>query len=154
MNLSRRDLVVIALGLVLLAIAVVRLAVPDRSRLRPLSVEAIDIATEEIAAHATLERLAVWTPPEDVYVVGWGPRVHARGSKASLMLFLQDRKIMLFDYTEDGQSARNEYVAPGTGFRVAKGEAVTLRYRINNGGPAGPTHGAMALIYFVPVEGN
>jgi len=154
MNLSRRDLLIVALGIVLLAIAVVRLAIPDRSRLRPLSVEAIEIASEEVASHATLERTAIWTPPEDVYVVGWGPRVHARGSGGTLMLFLHDRKIMLFDYTEDGQSARNEYVAPGTGFRVAKGEGVALRYRLNNGGPAGPTHGALALIYFVPVQGN
>jgi len=154
MNLSRRDLAVTALGLVLLAVAVVRLAVPDRSRLRPLSVEAIKIESEEVASHATAERTATWMPPEDVYVVGWGPRVHARGSRGSLMLFLQDRRILLFDYTEDGQSARNEYVAPGTGFRVAKGEALTLRFRLNNAGPAGPTQGATALIYFVPVAGN
>lgn len=152
--MKRHEIAVVVASTLLLAVAIVRIAIPDRSRLRSLSVEAINIPNEEVGSHATLERTMTWTPPDDVYVVGWGPRVHARGSSASLMLYLKERKIMLFDYIEDGQSARNEYAAPGTGFLVSKGETVTLRYRLNNGGPAGPSLGATALVYFVPVAGN
>ena len=39
-------------------------------------------------------------------------------------------------------------------YRFKPGQALTLRYRLVNMGPAGETKGAGALVYFVPVEGN
>ena len=152
--MKRHELAILLGVAFLLAIGVVRLAVPDRSRLRALSVEAIQIPSEPIAHGQSIERSIDWTPPADVYIVGWGPRVHARGSSATLMLYLKSRKTMLFDYQEDGRSSRNEYTAPGTGFFVAKGEAVTIRYRMNNGGLDSQTLGGVGLIYFVPAAGH
>jgi len=155
MNISRRDLALTAAGLPLVAIAVVRLAVPDRSRLRPLSVEAIQIPSEPIKNGQSIERSFEWLPPEDVYVVGWGPRANAKGSGAEMTLFTPGPPAMLlFDYAEDGRPNRNEYAAPGTGFLVRKGSPVKLRFRLNNGGPDSMTLGGVALIYFVPVAGN
>lgn len=155
MNMSRRDLALIGTGVFLVAIAAVRLAIPDRSRLRVLSVEAIQIPSEPIKNGQSVERAFEWLPPEDVYIVGWGPRANAKNSGAEMTLFTPGPPAMLlFDYAEDGRPNRNEYAAPGTGFLVKKGSVVKLRYRLNNGGPDSMTLGGVALIYFVPAAGN
>lgn len=49
MQLSRRDALLGAGAFLLLAVAIVRTATPDRSRIRRLSVEAIDIESEPIS---------------------------------------------------------------------------------------------------------
>lgn len=153
--MKRSELVIGAVGLLLVAVAVVRLAVPDRSRLRPLSVEAIQIPSEPIKNGQSIERSFEWIPPDDVYVVGWGPRANAKNSGAEMTLFTPGPPpMLLFDYAEDGRPNRNEYAAPGTGFLVKKGGVLKVRYRINNGGPDSMTLGGVALIYFVPVAGN
>ena len=155
MDTSRRDLAVSAAVALLLAIAVVRLAVPDRSRLRSLSAEAIQIPSEPIKHDQSVERTFEWSPPDDVYIVGWGPRVNARNSGAEMMLFTPGPPpLMLFDYVEDGRAATNQYAAPGTAFRINRGTVVKVRYRLNNGGPDSMTLGGAALIYFVFVAGN
>ncbi len=153
--MKRSDLVIAAGVVLLLAIAIVRLAVPDRSRLRALSVEAIQIPSEPIARGQSIERTLDWVPPADVYIVGWGPRPAAKNSGALLTLFTPGPPAMLlFEYQEDGRAAANEYAAPGTGFRIAKGQTVRLRFRLNNAGPDTQTLGGVALVYFVPVAGN
>jgi len=48
LRLTRNEAVVGAASLLLLAVGVVRLAVPDRSRMRPLSLQGFDIPTERI----------------------------------------------------------------------------------------------------------
>lgn len=153
--MKRSELAFAAGVVLLLAIAIVRLAVPDRSRLRALSVEAIQIPSEPIKQGESLERLFEWLPPADVYVVGWGPRANAKNSGAEMTLFTPGPPpMLLFDYAEDGRPNRNEYAAPGTGFMVQKGTPVKLRFRLNNSGPDTMTLGGVALIYFVPVAGN
>jgi hypothetical protein len=59
---SRRDLALWGAGLLLLAVALVRLAVPDRARLRSVSIEAMDIASEPIGQGQTVDREATWSP--------------------------------------------------------------------------------------------
>lgn len=153
--MKRSELAAAAAGILLLAVAVVRMAVPDRSRLRSLSVEAIQIPSEPVKHDQSIERTFEWLPPEDVYIVGWGPRANAKNSGAEMTLFTPGPPAMLlFDYAEDGRPNRNEYAAPGTGFFVKKGSTVKLRFRLNNGGPDSQTLGGVALIYFVPVAGN
>jgi hypothetical protein len=152
----KRSEVLLALaGTLVLAVAIVRLAVPDRSRLRALSVEAIQIPSEPIKNGQSIERTFEWHPPDDIYIVGWGPRANARGSGAEMTLFIPGAPpMLLFDYVEDGRPARNEYAAPGTGFLVGKGKTITLQFRLTNTGPDAESHGGVAYIYFVPVAGN
>ena len=153
--MKRNELLMFGAGLLLLAVAIVRIAVPDRSRIRVLSVEAIQIPAEPIKNGQSIEHTFDWIPPDDVYVVGWGPRPNAKNSGAQMTLFTPGPPAMLlFDYAEDGRPHQNEYAAPGTGFLVRRGSAVKLRFRINNGRPDSSTQGGVALIYLVPVAGN
>jgi len=151
-RLSRNEALVGAGCLLLLAVGVVRLAVPDRSRIRPLSLQGIDVSSERIEHGQILERERVWQPPDDVYIVGWNPWVGAAASGGELTLFASGVRLFYF---VQGDSAANHTVYPGgTGYLLRKGERLTLRYRLVNMGPAGETKGAGALVYFVPVEGN
>ena len=151
-RLTRNEALVAAGCLLLLAVGVVRLAVPDRSRIRPLSLQGLDIATEPIEHGQTLQREKVWQPPDDVYVLGWNPWVGAESAGGELTLFAEG--VRLFFYVQ-GPGAANHTVYPGgTGYLLRKGQKLTLRYRLANLGPAGETKGAGALVYFVPVEGN
>jgi hypothetical protein len=149
---NRRDLALWGAGLLLLAIAIVRLAVPDRSRLRPLSMQGFDVQSERIEQGQTLTRESRWEPPVDVFVMGWVPRLGAPGSGATVQLL--DGETRLFEYV-DGHLALNQTVFPaGTGYLLRKGRALLFRYRITNTGPPAETRGASALVYYVPVEGN
>lgn len=151
-RLTRNETLLAAGCLLLLAVGVVRLAVPDRSRIRALSLQGLDIATEPIEHGQTLQREKVWQPPDDVYVLGWNPWVGAESAGGELTLFAEG--VRLFFYVQ-GPSAANHTVYPaGTGYLLRKGQKLTLRYRLANLGPAGETKGAGALVYFVPVEGN
>jgi hypothetical protein len=152
LRLTRNEAVIGAACLLLLAVGVVRLAVPDRSRIRPLSLQGFDISSERIDHGQVLERERVWQPPDDVYVVGWNPWVGAASSGGELTLFAGGVRLFFF---VQGDSAANHTVYPaGTGYLLRKGEKLALRYRLVNMGPAGETKGAGALVYFVPVEGN
>ena len=151
-RLTRNEALVAAGCLLLLAVGVVRLAVPDRSRIRPLSLQGFDISSERIDHGQILERERVWQPPDDVYIVGWNPWVGAAASGGMLTLFAGG--VRLFYFVQGDSSANHTVYPAGTGYRLRKGEKLTLRYRLVNMGPAGETKGAGALVYFVPVEGN
>jgi hypothetical protein len=151
-RLSRNEALIAAACLLLLAVGLVRLAVPDRSRMRPLSLQGFDIPSEKIDQGQTLERERVWEPPDDVYVVGWSPWVGASRSGGELTLYAAG--VQLFQFVQ-GDGAANAAAYPaGTGYLLRKGEKLTLRYRLENMGPAGETKGAGAVVHFVPVEGN
>jgi hypothetical protein len=151
-RLTRNEALVAAGCVLLLAVGVVRLAVPDRSRIRALSLQGFDMASERIDHGQILQREKVWLPPDDVYVVGWNPWVGAAASGGELTLFAAGVRLFYF---VQGDSAANHTVYPGgTGYLLRKGDKLTLRYRLVNMGPAGETKGAGALVYFVPVEGN
>jgi hypothetical protein len=151
-RLTRNEALAGAACLLLLAVGVVRLAVPDRSRIRPLSLQGFDIPSERIDHGLTLEREKVWQPPDDIYIVGWNPWVGASSSGGELTLLAGGVRLFLFT---QGQGGANQTVYPGgTGYLLRKGQPLTLRYRLLNMGPAGDTKGAGALVYFVPVEGN
>ena len=148
---TRRDLALWGAGALLLVAALVRMAVPDRARIRPVSIEAIDIASEPIGEGQTIERQATWSPPDDVYLLGWNYDVETR---AAPTLRLLHGKTRLFMVGGTGGTADSAVFPLGTGYRVRKGETLTLTFRLTNGGPPGETHGAAVLLYFLPVEGN
>ena len=152
LQFSRRDL---ALGLgaaVLLAVAIVRTAVPDRSRMRSLSIEAIAIKSQPIGQAETTHADGTWSPPADVYVVGWS--YHIGAGPGILTLLAPPGETMLFRAVGGSAEIKPQFVAAGTGYRVLKGQQLRARLDVTNTGPAGETHGAMVLIYFVPLEGN
>jgi hypothetical protein len=152
-RLSRNEALVGASCLLLLAVGVVRLAVPDRSRMRALSLQGFDIPSERVEQGQTLERERVWEPPDDVYVVGWNPWVGAATSGGQLTLLAGGVRLFYFVQREGAANTHTVYPG-GTGYLLRKGERLTLRYRLSNLGPAGETKGAGALVYFVPVQGN
>ena len=151
-RLSRNEALVGAACLLLLAVGVVRLAVPDRSRMRALSLQGFDIPSERIEQGQTLQRERVWEPPDDVYIVGWNPWVGAVAAGGDLTLFAGG--VRLFYFVQGDAGANSSQYPAGTGYRLRKGERLTLRYRLVNLGPAGDTKGAGAVVYFVPAEGN
>jgi hypothetical protein len=148
---TRRDLALWGAGALLLTAALVRVAVPDRARLRPASIEAIDIATEPIAQGQTIERQGIWNPPDDVYLLGWNYDLR---TSAAPSLRLMHGNTRLFMAGGAGGTSGHALFPTGTAYRVRKGEALTLVLRVTNGGPPGETHGASVLLYFVPVAGN
>jgi len=151
-RLTRNEALVGAGCLLLLAVGVVRLAVPDRSRIRAVSLQGFDIGSEPIDHGQTLQREKTWQSPDDVYVLGWNPWVGAESSGGELTLMAAG--VRLFFFAQGGAAANHAVFPGGTGYLLRKGQALTLRYRLVNMGPAGETKGAGALVYFVPVEGN
>ena len=151
-------------ALLLLAIAIVRLAVPDRSRLRPLSVEAVWIRSRAVPAGETIVGEEQWTPPADVYVVGWNPWLGMPanvGFEAKVMLYTAEAKTTLFVAGLQGfppgtvDTWRPFALPQGTGYRCERGQPLTFRYEVTNrGGAAFETRGAGVILYFVPVQGN
>src|SRR5438105_12201802 len=87
MEVKRQE---VALGvglLLLLAVAIVRtVIVPDRARLRPVSIEGLDIPNEPIAQGQRIERERAWSPPEDVYLLGWNYRLGSSAAGTDLIL--------------------------------------------------------------------
>ena len=96
--MNRRDLWLAGGALLLLAIAAVRLAVPDRSRLRPLSIEGVDLKMGPVPAGQTITQETTWEPPDDVYILGWSPLLGVtRGTfDADLMLYDTRTKTIVF----------------------------------------------------------
>ncbi len=153
MQVKRHELFLGSCVLLLLATGIVRIAVPDRSRMRPVSVEGIDIADEEIASGAAIVREKQWQPPADVYVIGWSYFVGAPAANPELTL--ADGDTTLFLGIKSAESPLNPaFLQGGTGYRLSKGHPLTLRLKMRNTGAPGHTLGARALVYFVPVEGN
>ena len=151
-------------AMTLLAIAIVRLAVPERSRIRPLSIEAFEIAGEPVEPSQSVTREAPWAPPTDVYVMGWNPWIGAPSGvayDADLQVYLPTQKVTLFIFgqrvTPPGtvDAWRSFSLPSGTGFKVLKGQKLVFRFRITNmGAQTFDSRGATSLLYFVPVEGN
>jgi hypothetical protein len=162
-QLTRGPGAVWAFALLLLAAAIIGFASPDRSRLRPLSTEAIWIDSARVDPGQTVTTTAEWSPPTDVYVVGWGPWVNApptAGFQLELMLYEPVAKTTLFlaSAAQAQGTSRAPWpatVLPGYGHRVNLGKRLTLRAKITNTTTgAFESGGAGAFVYFVPVEGN
>ena len=149
----QRNQALAGIGLTLLfAVAIVRTAVPDRSRLRPLSVEGIDIPTEKIGEGQRIVREKTWAPPTDVYLLGWNYRIGAEALGTDLILMVDDVRVF---HMRKGDPAANPAFFQNSGaYRIRRGQTVKLVYAVTNTGPGGETRGAGALLYFVPVEGN
>ena len=162
--MNRRDLLIGGACLLLLATALVRIASPDRSRLRPLSVGTFEVQEAQVAPGDTVTLEAHWSPPWDAYVMGWRPWIGlppAAVFDAELMVYQRDAKDTVFVTGQRGTGTeavdiwRHENLPAGTGYLVRKGQPLTLRYRVENAGRAPfTTRGATALLYYVPAEGN
>jgi hypothetical protein len=162
--MNRRDMILAGGALLLLAVAIVRVAVPDRSRLRPLSVEAFEVRSAEVAPGATVVREVEWSPSADVYVMGWNPWVGLPPGVSfdnDLMIYQADTNTTLFVMGQRGSTPgvidtwREVDLPAGTGYLVRRGHPLKLRYRVTNVGTAPfEVRGVTALLYFVPAEGN
>jgi hypothetical protein len=145
-----RDALFAAGLVVLILVGLVRVASPDRSRTRPVSVQAIEIASETVAQGQTATREAGWEPPDDVYVIGWAPRAGAPDAEPEMMLRVGD--VRLFEVM--GAGGAPTFYPAGSGYLLRKGQRLTLRLTLTNSGPAAESRGAHALVYFIPVAGD
>jgi hypothetical protein len=162
--MKKRDLLIGGGILLLLAVALVRVAVPDRSRIRPISIEGFELKGERIDPGQVVTREVPWTPPDDVYVLGWNPYLGVPSDArydADVVLFQPERQTTVFTTgyrvtpPSSTEAWRSFSLPADTGFRVLKGEKLVLRYRITNTGESSfETRGTTALVYFVPVVGN
>ena len=162
--MSRRDLFMAAGAMTLLAVAIVRLAVPERPRIRPLSIEGFEVAGEPVGPSQTVARESAWTAPTDIYVMGWNPWIGAPSGvayDADLQVYLPDENVTVFVFgqrvTPPGtvDAWRSFSLPSGTGYKVLKGRKLSFRYRITNMGSAPfDSRGATSLLYFLPVEGH
>ena len=147
--MNRRDLTILAVSSALLGMALFRI-VPATPLTRQISVEAVEIRSTPIKSGESLTQESSWTPPDDVYVVGWAPDLGAPSAAPELYLVSKGTTIFLAPRASlEGLKAA--FLPSGTGFLVRKGETVTLRLQMLNSGPDGETRGARALIYFHPV---
>jgi hypothetical protein len=152
-RISRVELFAGAGFVLLLAVGVLRMGVPDRHAMRPVSVEGIDIPTEPIASGQVLTREKDWRPSVDVYVVGWSYSVGAL--QAAPDVLLRHGQTVLFFGPRGGAATQNPaFLDAGLGYRLPAGEPLTLQLSMANSGPPGETAGVRALVYFVPVAGN
>ena len=162
--MNRRELWLAGAAVLLLATAVVRVATPDRSRLRRLSIASVEVKGAAVAPADSLTRESPWSPPSDVYVMGWNPWFGLPAGAtfdAELMLYDGETKAAIFVTGQRGTAAsvldvwREAHLPAGTGYLVRAGRPLTLRYRVTNeGASAFTSRGAAALLYFVPAEGN
>jgi hypothetical protein len=161
---QRRDLIIAGGSLLLLAIAVLRLATPSHERIRPLSIEGIELDLGRVDPGQTVTREKTWMPPDDVYLLGWnawlgGPT--AGDVDADLMLYDAQARTAIFRMAPASRAANPSALwnasalPPGTGYRALKGRPLTFRCRVTNVGATSiEPKGTTALVYFVPVEGN
>ena len=148
--MNRRDLTILAVSSALLGMALFRIVSPATPLTRQISVEAVEIRSTPIKSGESLTQENSWTPPDDVYVVGWAPDLGAPSAAPELYLVSKGTTIFLAPRASlEGLKAA--FLPSGTGFLVRKGETVTLRLQMLNSGPDGETRGARALIYFHPV---
>ena len=148
--MNRRDLAILALSSALLGIAGFRLLSPGGSQTRQISVEAVVIESAPIKNGQSLEQVSSWTPPDDVFIVGWAPALGAPSALPELHLLSGDTTIFSAHFGTV-EALKPIFLPAGTGFLVRKGEPVRLQLRMKNSGPDGETQGARALIYFYPV---
>lgn len=148
--MNRRDLALLGLCSAFLGVAVFRLISPAEPATRQISVEAVEIRSAAIRSGESLVQESSWTPPDDVFIVGWAPDLGAPEARPELCLMAGTTAIFM---AERGsiEGLRSVFLPSGAGFLVRKGEAVKLRLQINNSGPDGESRGARALIYFHPV---
>lgn len=149
--MTRRDLLILAASCALLGLALFRLLSPSGLPTRRISVEAIGIKSQPIRSGESATQEASWTPPDDVFVVGWAPDVGAPEALPELHLLSGSTSIFSIRPGPGGQSSPPAFFPAGIGFLVARGEALRLQLRVINTGPEGETGGARALIYFHPV---
>jgi hypothetical protein len=148
--MNRRDLTILALSAALFAFGVFRLISAGGQATRQISVEAVIISSAPIKGGESLEQVASWVAPDDVYLVGWAPTVGA--PTASPEIHLLSGSITIFsDRSSTLEGLRPVFFPAGTGFLVRKGDSLRLQLRMVNSGPDGETKGARALIYFHPV---
>src|SRR5262249_332112 len=147
--------IAIGAGLVLLlAVAVVRLGVVDRTRMRPLEVHAFDIADEPIGHGEEIVRESAWTAAESVYVLGWSYHLGVTTAGAELALLAPPGDPGLFDVRAESTASNPAFFQNGAAYLVRKGQPIRIRYRVLNTGPPGSTRGASALVSFIPAAGN
>jgi hypothetical protein len=153
-QVERRDMALAAGALLLLAVAVIRVAIPDGSRIRPLSIHGLDIPDEKIDTGQELQRTVRWNPPADVYVIGWSYDLGSAAARPELALMHGETQLF---FVKGGGAAPVEnpaFFGAGAAYRLRKEDTLELRYRLVNTGAPGQTNGARALVYFIPVEGN
>ena len=148
--MNRRDIAILALCCALLGVAVFRLLSPAEGATRRISIEMVEIKSAPIKSGESLIQESSWTPPDDVFIVGWAPELGA--SSALPDLYLRVGETTVFLAPRGSVTGPNPAFLPsGTGFFIRKGETVKLRLKIDNSGPDGESRGARALIYFHPV---
>lgn len=150
MKLELKDVLLAAGLLLLIAVGLIRVAGSDRARMRPISVDAIEVPSEMVGQGQTVTREASWSPPDDVYLIGWLPTVGAPEAQPELLLRLGE--IRLLDAR--GSQPFPIFFPAGSGYVVRKGQRLTLRFILSNTGPPAQSQGAWVLLYFVPVAGN
>lgn len=148
--MNRRDLIILAVSSALLGMALFRVLAPPTPLTRQISVEAVEIKSKPIKSGESLTQESSWTPPDDVYIVGWAPDLGAPSAAPELYLVTGGTTLFLAPRSSlEGLKAT--FLPSGNGFLVRKGETLTLRLQMLNSGPDGETRGARALIYFHPV---
>ena len=148
--MNRRDLAILAVSSALLGMALLRILAPPVPPPRQLSVEAVEIKSKPIRSGESLVQESSWTPPDDVYIVGWAPDLGAPSALPELYLRVGETTVFLAPRASL-EGLKPAFLPAGSGFLVRKGEIVRLRLQINNSGPDGESLGARALIYFHPV---
>ena len=110
----------------------------------------MEIKSAPIKSGASLVQESSWSPPDDVFIVGWAPDLGAPSALPELCLRAGETTIFLAPRASL-EGLKPAFLPAGTGFLIRKGETVKLRLQLNNSGPDGETKGALALIYFHPV---
>src|SRR5262249_13461889 len=111
-----------ALGLV--GLALYRAAVPERAKMHPVAVEGLGIPSQTIAPGQTLVTETHWSPPQDVYVIGWSYHIGAPDAHPELFLLAEDTTLFV---ARGGEIQANPaFFESGTGFHVRASRNVTL----------------------------
>jgi hypothetical protein len=148
--MNRRDIAILGLCSALLGVAAFRLLSPVEGSTRRISVEGVEIKSAAIKSGEALVQEASWSPPDDVFIVGWAADLGSPGAAPELSLRAGPTTIFLVP-RGSAEGLRVAFLPAGTGYLVKKGEIVKLRLQISNSGPDGQSGGAHALIYFHPV---
>jgi len=137
------DILSAAAASLLLALVVVSVALQDRSRLRTASLQGCWFESEVVGRGQTVTRERRFRPGPVVDIVGWNPLLALptdAAYEAELTLYDEAAKTRVFGLvqrrTPPARAARWDPVAlpDGTGYRLAAGRVLTLRFRIRNTG--------------------
>lgn len=149
LKMTRRDTLILAAYGALVGLVVIGLLLRARHT-RPILIEAIEIKSQPIKSGETLIQEALWTPPGDVFVVGWAPDLGAPAARPEIHLLSGTTSIFSAQPGPAGQPSRPVFLPARTGFLASRGEPLRLQLRVINTGPEGETGGARALVYFHP----